>query len=85
MREESLIKWHEEGAKLGYSFMLIAEDLETGVTQPEYYTDQDDPQDLIRDYEREETFRRIVIHACYSLRKPIEPQLSDGTAWHFAL
>lgn len=86
MSNESLIEWHQKGAKLGLAFMLICEDLVTpGFYHPEYYTEDQDPEDLIRDYKREQLVRRIAVHGCYSLRKPIEPQLSDGTAWHFAL
>lgn len=83
MTDDAVIKWHEEGAQQGFAFMLLVEDLETGAVSPEFYFDEDDPQDLVRDYEREEAIRRERVHACYSLRIPIEDQLSSDSPWHF--
>lgn len=85
MTNEAIIKWHEEGARQGYAFMLIVEDLETGLVQQEYYPSETDIRDVVKDYEREEGFRRMYVHGSYSLRSPIEPQISDGTPWHFDL
>lgn len=82
--EEGLRKWHEEGAQAGDGFMLVVEDLETGVTFVEYLPVDADAVERIRDYQREFSVRQLCVQACYSLRRPLEDQLGRSE-WNTSL